>query len=209
MKILRSISERQHTDKALPLCFGKSYLDIYEMYFEPVRDSVRNVLEFGVAAGGSLRTWEKYFPSARIFGVDVNPDAQQRTTARTRVLTCSQDDAAQLHALATDFDIIIDDGSHINELTMESFRIMFPHVIAGGYYIIEDMGLTHDTDVAYDTMRGGWPGMQYNRQGLNLINKRSQIDAMLNPLIADMDRDDGEIEFMHFWSKTLIIKKRT
>jgi len=208
MTILRSIGERQQTDKALPICFGKSYLDIYEKYFEPIRDTVSNVLEFGVAAGGSLRTWEEYFPNAYIFGVDVNPEAQIRNTSRTSILTCSQDDAEQLHMMATDFDIIIDDGSHINELTVESFQIMFPHVVPGGYYIIEDMGLTHDTDVAADTVRGGWPGMQYNRSGLNLINKRSQIDAMLNPLIADMDRDKGEIEFMHFWSKTLIIKKR-
>ena len=208
MKILRSIGERQQTDKALPICFGQSYLDIYERYFEPMRERVRNVLEFGVAAGGSLRTWEEYFPHAQIVGVDVNPDAQQRTTSRTRILTCSQDDAWQLHALATDFDIIVDDGSHINDLTVASFNIMFPRVREGGYYIIEDMGLTHDTDVASDTVRGGWPGMQYNRQGLNLINKRPQIDALLNPLIAAMDRDQGEIEFMHFWSKTLIIKKR-
>lgn len=69
------------------------------------------------------------------------------------------------------------------------------------------MGLTHDTNVAYDTVRGGWPGMQYNRSGINLINKREQIDAMFRPLIKDMDCDKGNIEYMHFWSKTLIIRK--
>ncbi len=36
-------------------------------------------------------------------------------------------------------DIIIDDGSHMNEHMIKSFKILFPLLNQGGYYAIEDM----------------------------------------------------------------------
>ncbi|MDX1408062.1 MAG: hypothetical protein R3330_08015, partial [Saprospiraceae bacterium] len=40
------------------------------------------------------------------------------------------------------FDIIIDDGSHIGEITRQSYRHLFHHHLKpGGVYIIEDWGI--------------------------------------------------------------------
>lgn len=207
--LLREIGKANQTDKADLICFGQSYLDIYEPYFESIRTMVRSVLEFGVAAGGSLRTWRDYFPNAEIYGVDVNPEALTRECDRVHVMCCSQDsqEVVTLGESMGGLDIVVDDGSHVNQLTVASFRNVWPLVKHGGFYVIEDTGLTHDTDVAADAVRGGWPGMQHNRPGINMVNRRAQIDALLCPLIRDMDCDKGEVEFMHFWSKTVVIKK--
>jgi demethylmacrocin O-methyltransferase len=38
-----------------------------------------------------------------------------------------------------EFDIILDDGSHINDDVIQSFKIMFPKIRKGGVYIAEDL----------------------------------------------------------------------
>ena len=35
--------------------------------------------------------------------------------------------------------MVIDDGSHINKLTLPTFYTTFPYVARGGLYFIEDM----------------------------------------------------------------------
>lgn len=35
--------------------------------------------------------------------------------------------------------IIIDDASHMNQLTIQSFKHLFPWLKSGGYYVIEDI----------------------------------------------------------------------
>ena len=45
---------------------GLSYLDIYQKYFESLKDKKINILEIGVLGGGSLRTWKEFFPNAEI-----------------------------------------------------------------------------------------------------------------------------------------------
>jgi hypothetical protein len=43
------------------------------------------------------------------------------------------------YACGPDFDIIIDDGSHVGEHILTSFKILWSTVKPGGYYIIEDL----------------------------------------------------------------------
>ena len=60
-----------------------------------------------------------------------------------------QGDPGYLDGLAAGIgplDIVIDDGSHINEHVITSFNALFPHVRPGGLYVIEDV------QTAY------WPG---------------------------------------------------
>ncbi len=41
------------------------------------------------------------------------------------------------------FDVVIDDGGHYMKPQQESFRVLFPHVRPGGYYIIEDVATSY------------------------------------------------------------------
>ena len=53
-----------------------------------------------------------------------------------------QNDPAILNEMATrhgPFDIIIDDGSHVGEHIITSFRALFPDLTANGLYAIEDL----------------------------------------------------------------------
>ena len=122
---------------------GKGYTAIYSSFFESLRQRELVLLEIGVAQGASLRMWEEYFPNARIFGVDVDPDCTRYESDRTSVLIGDQADVAFLQRLvdvvAAPLDIVIDDGGHHMHQHQTSLEFLFPHVAHGGLYCIEDL----------------------------------------------------------------------
>jgi hypothetical protein len=121
------------------------YLTEYERLFEPMREEPLRLLELGVMSGASMRVWSEYFPKATIVGLDIK-DRPKGFPADSRIhfVQGSQDDLAALEKCATiaggQFDIIIDDASHIGRLSALSFSYLFPRALKpGGYYVIEDI----------------------------------------------------------------------
>ena len=121
------------------------YLEYYEQYFSCLIDDAVTVLELGVFKGDSLEMFADYFSNGLIFGIDANKVERQFTTSRIKFYQGLQNDPAlfekiwQDHALKL-VDIVIDDCSHIGSYTLDSFRILFPRLKPGGYYVIEDWG---------------------------------------------------------------------
>ena len=127
MSILQQLGEINGTDKHDDnhRFSGKTYLDVYEEYFNTYRESVTCMLEIGVLRGQSLKTWRDYFINAQIWGIDIDPIAKADYGERINVITGSQIDESALKNVAPDqqFDIIIDDGSHLVD-----------HIIATNFY---------------------------------------------------------------------------
>jgi len=95
-----------------------------------------SVLELGVYQGASLRLWQALFPLGMVTGVDCNPDAIWPDG--TRRIMMRQEDPKLPAVLASPFDLIVDDCSHNGHLTATSFRLLWPLLAPGGYYVIED-----------------------------------------------------------------------
>ena len=120
------------------------YLRNYEQYFRPLWGADIRLLELGVYRGGSLLMWRDHFERGLIVGLDVEPVPVDDPTGRIRVYRGEQQDTALLDRIAREtapegFDIIIDDCSHIGELTRISFWHLFDrHLKPGGLYVIED-----------------------------------------------------------------------
>ena len=124
------------------------------------------VMQIGICMGQSLASIERFFRPVgvdRIVGVDLVPevfeffkhklytlepfDIDKIHTYRASSLVGA--DVSRLHRelLADEradkdirFDIIIDDGDHIGEAMVQTFRNMFLRFLKpGGYYIIEDL----------------------------------------------------------------------
>ena len=121
------------------------YLVEYERILEPLRHSPLRLLELGVKSGASMSIWRDYLPRATIVGLDISempesfPDDQ-----RVNFVQGSQDDPAALQRCVDvaggQFDIVIDDASHIGRLSAASFAFLFLHGLKpGGYYAIEDI----------------------------------------------------------------------
>jgi len=119
-----------------------NYVEVYDKLFPSVRNSTRRILEIGILEGDSLRLWEAYFPSARIFGLDIGPKPQvnsERITTMVADQGKRKDLLAALERFGRDYDIIIDDGGHSMLQQQLSFAMLFPALRRGGVYIIEDV----------------------------------------------------------------------
>jgi len=87
-------------------------------------------LEIGVggydnpySGGESIFLWKSYFPFARLFFVGI-VDKTHFSQSRVKVFAGSQDDVNILQGVvdaAGKFNVIIDDGSHVNRHQIESF----------------------------------------------------------------------------------------
>ena len=124
---------------------GPNYLGFYEAFFAPHRSRPINMLELGLHRGGSAQMWRDYFPYGQIFGVDINPVSLPDTT-RIHLFVgdatdCGLYDRMERETGIGQFDIIIDDASHMGAHTRTSFEYLFKErLVSGGIYVIEDWG---------------------------------------------------------------------
>lgn len=209
MNELQQLGIKHGTDKSRHSYANKTYLDIYYPYFENFKSKEIKFLEIGIKDGCSHRLWKEFFKNSIIYGIDIDPRCKQYEEDKIQLFTGSQGDPNLIHEIVSDgkmFDIILDDGSHINELTIKSFELLFPHLKSGGLYIIEDLANSYMEDIANYIKT--WPGMEYNNN-VNFINKRSDINLLFNKLIENIDmmRLETNIEWVHFYSRIAIIKK--
>jgi hypothetical protein len=151
------------------------YIPRYEKYFSSVRLKKVNILEIGVggykdpkAGGESLRMWKEYFPNGIIYAVDIY-DKRPHAEERIRIFQGSQNDPEFLKAVvqkAGSFDIIIDDGSHVNEHVITSFGTLFPLLANNGIYVIEDL------QTSYNPKYGGSSEeLDHSRTSIGMLKK--------------------------------------
>jgi len=121
------------------------YFFVYDRIFSRFLKNGKPVkmLEIGVQNGGSLEIWKKYLPqNSDIHGIDIDE----------KCLQLKFSDGISFHlgsALDSNFmektfgniqfDVIIDDGSHICKDVIQTFEYLFPKMKNGGCYIVEDM----------------------------------------------------------------------
>lgn len=108
-----------------------------------VHSSMRGYALAGYRPGGSLRAWRDYFTRGTIYGVDVQRDTELAEEGITTAL-CNSTDPRQVAAFVQRlggprFDIIIDDGSHVDTNQLATLENLYPHLEAGGIYVIEDV----------------------------------------------------------------------
>lgn len=121
-----------------------SYLDFYDRLFSPIRLQDIRLLEIGVQNGGSLETWSSYFPNAQcLVGCDIDPKcgALRYDDPRVHVVigdANSEPAYKNIINISEQFDVIIDDGSHISRDIFYSFINYFPLLRPGSFYVIED-----------------------------------------------------------------------
>jgi demethylmacrocin O-methyltransferase len=161
------------------------YTQHYQRYLQAIRHKPLNVLEVGVGGfkhrewgGQSLRLWKAYFRKGRIVGIDIYDKTHFREK-RIDIRQCDQTDADALRRLSEEyggFDIVVDDGSHVNEHVVKSFQVLFPLLRPGGIYSIENL------QTAY------WPSW-----GGGIDNPRSSM-SFFKTLIDGLNHADYPVE---------------
>jgi demethylmacrocin O-methyltransferase len=105
------------------------------------------LLEIGIGGyrdslgGRSLLAWQAFFPFGAIVAADIVPKPELGGRRR-RIVELDQSSAEALDALRVregPFDIIIDDGSHVNAHQILTFQQLFGALKDGGIYVVEDV----------------------------------------------------------------------
>jgi len=95
--------------------------------------------------------WEEYFPEAEVYAMDIKPDILINE-GRIKSFWFDQSDARTypLEQLGSNFDFIVEDGSHNREHQLVALKTLVPLLAPGGIYIAEDCGyMDHDTLVQF------------------------------------------------------------
>jgi hypothetical protein len=175
-----------------------------------MRNSPVNLLEIGVGGykdsgtgGESLRMWKAYFRSGRIVGLDIE-DKRHFSEHRIDIRQCDQTDAVSLTKLSEEyggFDIIVDDGSHLNEHVIQTFKVLFPLLRDGGIYAVEDVQTSY-----WPTWGGGLrdpkSSMEFFKGLADGLNHVEYPIAEYEPTY--FDRNITEIAFFH---NLIIVRK--
>jgi O-antigen biosynthesis protein len=121
------------------------YINEWDKILSPYQDQEIDLLEIGIQNGGSLEIWSKYFKNAKhIIGCDIDPKCECLDYSDERINLIlgninSETTENDILKISNNFDIIIDDGSHISSDIIQSFNRYFPHLKDSGVFIIEDI----------------------------------------------------------------------
>lgn len=138
---LHELAIKYGSDKA-----EHNYLQFYQKMLPkaPIK-----LLEIGVKQGASVRMWKEWFPETQIHGLDLFEEFPIPDITGVTWHKGNQVDYELLERLQKeDFDVIIDDGSHLSRHQMMTFYGLFN----GKQYYIEDI---HCAD--YEFYRTGLP----------------------------------------------------
>jgi cephalosporin hydroxylase len=186
------------------------YTQHYQRIFMPLKNRRMNLLEIGVGGyqnsgigGESLRMWKAFFPKSRIVGIDLIDKTHFRQP-RIDIRQCDQTDVEALKKLSAEyggFDIIIDDGSHLNEHVIATFQILFPLLRPNGIYTVEDVQTSYWP---------GWGGGRDNPGSMmaffkNLADGLNHVEYPLEQYEPSyFDKNIVEISFFH---NLIIVRK--
>jgi demethylmacrocin O-methyltransferase len=188
------------------------YANHYQNHFAHLRKKKLVILEIGVggydnpyAGGESLRMWRSYFVNSLIVGLDIHE--KKISENRIKIFQGDQTDENTLCNIVNKVgkpDIIIDDGSHVNEHVIKTFQYMFPQLSENGIYVIEDLQTSY------------WPQFGGNS---DLSNKSSTSINMLKSFLDCLHHEelminnyepsyyDNHITSLHLYHNIAFIKK--
>jgi hypothetical protein len=182
------------------------YFDIYHRHFAPWRGRPVTVVEFGVFHGGSLQMWKHYFGrQARIIGVDIEPRCKEMEERQVEILIGDQEDREFLRSVRTHVgpvDIVIDDGGHTMAQQIATFEELYPAVVDGGVYLVEDLHTSY-----WEEYGGGYglPGtfIEYAKGIVDQLNAHHSRDPERHPVTA-LTRTVGG---MHVYDSIIVFDK--
>ena len=124
------------------LIVGHNYGRYYEKYN---KRNIKKIVEIGSFLGCGTAAFKCFFYKSKIFTLDVTFDGNLINSKKIKKILLDQSDKNKLkkfikkNKLNKNIDLISDDGSHVDEHILISFKALFPSLKKGGKYFIEDV----------------------------------------------------------------------
>lgn len=153
-----------------------SYFQVYQEVLAKYRHTPITFLEVGVLDGGSLFMWRKFFgDSARIIGVDLNPNATRWVAEGFEIFIGSQEDPdfwKTIFESVGPVDVVLDDGGHSNSQQIITTHAVLPYIRDGGVLIVEDVHASYMRDFGNPSK---YSFISYSKKVIDKINSRSSL----------------------------------
>ena len=148
------------------------YLNEYEDKLRKYQELPIKFFEIGILNGGSLEIFSKYFTNAElILGCDIDAKCNElhydQMNIKVIIGDVNEEKIKNQIIKYSEFDIIIDDGSHNSDDIVRSFCNYFNHLKDDGLYIIEDLHCSY-----HQQHRGG---IFYPISSINFFKKLVDI----------------------------------
>ena len=127
-----------------------SYLPLYQKLLINKKETAKNVLEVGIATGGSIKLWSDFFTNAKVYGLDCininNNLIWEEIKNKENIVLHTSIDAYNSDFVIDNFlnknikfDFMLDDGPHSIQ-SMKKFITLYSKLLTeDGILIIEDV----------------------------------------------------------------------
>ncbi len=153
---------------------SESLVRIYIEAFTRLNATPKRIFEIGIWDGGSTAFWNEFFHPEKLVAIDQASRGDsayfqrylEHAVAQGRVKTYWGTDQGDTNLLREivhqefdgSLDLVIDDGSHMYDLTKRSFEALFPFLAPGGLYIVEDWNWGYSS--TYQAPDHPWSGIK-------------------------------------------------
>tara|TARA_Y100000992_G_scaffold260255_1_gene195110 strand:+ start:98 stop:946 length:849 start_codon:yes stop_codon:yes gene_type:complete len=119
------------------------YAKIYEKYLKEHKQKNLNIIELGSFYGNASAAFYFYFKNSQIYSADINPDMYlYRSKRLVNFFTDTSSRASIEKNILTkniQFDLIVEDASHMLKDQIISLFILFKSLKSGGFFIVEEI----------------------------------------------------------------------
>lgn len=189
----------------------KGYHHGYHRFYYPIliryQHQPLRFLEIGVADGASMNIWKTFFSRPNhIYGIgykNQQTEYKQEVDNTMTLFMGDQSNKCFLKEFIRDsqgnFDIIVDDGSHIPSHMITSFEVLWETLKPGGYYIIEDI------ETSYWSKKSSLYGYSLEKEGSVVDYFKKLTDEVNNEFRSRPTSQIGSISFMY---NMIILQKK-
>jgi hypothetical protein len=206
---LDEIGLRHGTDKASAT---HDYLRLYQRRFEHLRERAFTMIEVGVFKGASLRTWAEFFPHAKVVGLDITEECRAYEHANAFVRIGDASNSSFMFDVIAEFGkplLVLDDGSHRWDHQILTLNLLFPMLVPGGFYVMEDIDTSFQAHLAQAAYQGLSPisAFDYLAKLARCVTAEAALGSEA-PYDLFMQTYQSAIGSVEFGRRTCILSKK-
>ena len=186
------------------------YAKIYEKYLKGNKEKNLNIIELGSFYGNASAAFYFYFKNSQIYSADINPDMYSYRSKRLHnfFTDTSSRSSIEKNILKKNiqFDLIIEDASHMLKDQIISLFMLFPLVEKDGFFITEEI----DFPEKRDDMRIGQKRPDLKTILMEILNKNDFNSEYITKVEKDyvLSNIDKISFFKGNTNEVVIIKKK-
>jgi hypothetical protein len=171
MNAPKDLSSNDNYNPVYIIAKPKWRIESYKILIQSLKP--KNIVEIGLLRGGSCVFLDILAAPEKLVAIEyrkgpIGPlhdyiESHSRQDSISTHYNTNQADTSKVRAIinsefnGSDIDLVIDDASHLLEETRTTFNCIFPHLRAGGVYIIEDWSWAHQQINKSENTEGMFP----------------------------------------------------